>query len=459
MKNKMRTNKKKKIKFIPLPKTKNIMALDNPYCGFYSIYRFFAESTIRFDDDSKLEDIKLNSNRLCQIQINLIKFNEDSIEEEALNNIKTILEFFISHNKQIIIRFVYDWIGKGIVSEPKDISIILKHMEQLSIILKTYEKDIYIIQGLFIGSWGEMHNSRYLSEHHIITLFNKLYESTGSKTQIALRSPSFIRMILKSNKPLDEGDISSNGKKSRLSLFNDAIMASETDLGTYGDVKEKESKSYSDKWIREDELEYQNKHCNYVSNGGEVILVGGIELANKETTIEVLKKMRISYLHDEYDKKVLEAWKETKLDSSFKEYKGISLYDYISTRLGYRYMLEDVKLIKKPKEKNKILIGINMINRGFSPSYHQFCVKIIIRDIDYKEAYEYEIDTNTRYWYPEEVINIYQEIDVSDFNNNTYLLGIQIYDHRTNRYIEISNTFSNIDYKGYYNIGNIIIKD
>ena len=56
-------------------------------------------------------------------------------------------------------------------------------------------------------------------------------------------------------------------------------------------------------------------------------------------------------------------------------------------------------------------------------------------------------------------MDLRSNIETSDLKEQTYILGFSIYDNRTNSPIEISNTFSSIDYKGYYSLGNIIIEE
>lgn len=447
---------KKKIKWIALPRISPKKKSINPYCGFYSVYRFYAQENINSVDT---EGCKLdhNNNILCLVEINLAYYSEASLTAEALDNIKGIIEYFVASKKQLILRFLYDWDGKGTVSEPKEFSYIIKHIRGLSSILKFYEKEIYIVQGLFLGSWGEMHDSRYLNNHHLTSLANELYDATGQLTQIALRSPSFIRSIFRTYKPISESESFSLAKKSRFSLFNDAILGSETDLGTYGDIREKELESYNDKWVRADELKYQNAHCRYVSNGGEV--VNALEPKDPKTIIETLKTMRISYLNDGHDMVVLNKWREFLLDSSFGEYKGVSLYEYIENHLGYRYTISDVVVSKKFKDRNYFSINIQIVNEGFAPSYHKFDVCLVIRDTDYKQVNEYQFNSDTRYWLPEDIIELTAKFNISEEKDKKYIVAFKIYDKRSKRSIEIKNAFSTMDVNGCYELGCLQIKD
>ena len=447
-----------KIKWIPLVRTEKAERLNNPYCGLYSIYRFYADSKRNLEEGSRLEDIMIDSShQICLVEINLIDYNDKPLTLEAIHNVKRIFRYFTLEGKQMIVRFVYDWEGKGLLSEPKDIEYILKHMDQLTAVLKEFTRNIYIIQGLFIGSWGEMHNSRYLSERSLTRLAKKLYECSGESTQIALRCPSYWRMILKTYQPLTGETAFTKFMKARFSLFNDGMLASETDFGTYGTVYARESKSYSDKWTRQDELEFQNELCKYVSNGGEAI--NDCEYNDAETAIECLKKMRISYLHCKYDEQVLDKWKTSKSSSLSPLWQDKSAYEYIVAHLGYRFTIMDVKLTIDSKQCSDLLVKVKICNTGFAPCYNKFEVKFIIRDASYSQVYEYEVDTDTRYYMPNKATEIMKTIPIHNLNKQKYILCLGIYDPRSLQFIQVSNTFSEADHEGYYNLGNIVIND
>lgn len=446
----------KKINWVPFPRYERSEALSNPYCGLYSIYRFYADEDKNLEDGISLDTTSLDSNQqICLVEINLISFNDKHISPEALYYIKRIFQFFIINSKQMILRFVYDWEGKGIFSEPKDIELIIRHMEQLSSLLKDYEQSIYILQGLFIGSWGEMHNSRYLSERNILYLAKNLYTCSGDSTQIAVRCPSYWRMITKTQEPLNDEDAYSKHMKARFSLFNDGMLASDTDFGTYGSIYANESKKYSDKWIRQDELEFQNRLCKYVSNGGEVI--NNSEYNDVATAIEDLKKMRVSYLHSEYDLQVLDKWKTQKCGLANSIWRDKSAFDYIAAHLGYRYTISDVRFSVDSEDENSFRIDIKICNKGFAPSYHKFDVKLAIRDSSYAELYEYNVTADTRFWMPGDTIDLKAHISMDKCKKNKYTLGLGIYDARSKRVIELANTFSSVDHEGYYNIGSITL--
>jgi len=444
----------RKFRWYPFPIIEKTNILSNPYCGLYSMYRFYAEPNTNREEGISLDNIVISPNQqMCLLEINLIDFNDKSLSMDALQNIKDIFNYFSFHRKQMIVRFLYDWEGKGVLSEPKDIGFILDHMGQVSDLLKEFQDDIYIIQGLFIGSWGEMHNSRYLSEAYMTRLANKLYESSGHRTQIALRCPSFWRMIFRTNQPLDANTAYSDLRKARFSLFNDGMLGSDTDYGTYGNIHARDANNYSDKWIRKDELDFQYKLCSYVSNGGEVI--NNNKYNDVLPAIKDLKKMRVSYLHNDYDQQVLDKWKTSKSGLLNPLWKDKSAFEYIVAHLGYRFLIKDIK-ISSPST-NRLKVKVKICNRGFAPCYHRFDVKLAVVNIRKSEAYEYLINTDTRFWFPNEVVELVTLIDTDKLKEDQYILCLSIYDSRSRKYIEIANNYSQVEDTAYYKLGNINI--
>lgn len=288
----------------------------------------------------------------------------------------------------------------------------------------------------------------------MVQLANHLYECSGELTQIALRCPSFWRMIFKTFQPLDEVTAFTDRKKARFALFNDGMMGSITDYGTYGDVNLINAKDYSDKWLRNDELEFQNKLCLYVSNGGEVI--NDCSYNDVEPAIKNLRTMRVSYLHGDYDKQVLDKWKAGRADMGGNIWRSKSAYDYILAHLGYRFTLEDVS-VTTDKFSN-LLVKIRLLNRGFAPCYNKFDVKIVVRTPSFSETYQYKIDSDTRLWFPDKDVELQTVVSKKDWKSKRYVLGLNIFDPRTGQYIQIGNTFKAADYMGVYSLGNLYFK-
>lgn len=441
---------KQKLKWTPSLADRRCKALNNPYCGFYTLYKFYAHSEIVPELDYIIEKTVLRQNQsLCLVEINLIAYRTGPLTNEALNHIRRIFNFFTSNNKEMIVRFLYDWDGNGIENEPAYMGIILDHMKQLSPLLKAFTDSIYILQGLFIGSWGEMHSSRYLTEQSLTRLANQLYQCSGDHTYIAVRSPSIWRTIFKTKLPfMNEKDIN-NCMQGRFCLYNDGILASETDCGTYGTITAAISAKYSDKYSRYDELKFQDRLCTYVPNGGEIVSSFGKN--DFKTVCKTFSMMHVSFLNGDYDPEVIRQWKESKASAKSSGWRNKSAYEYIAAHLGYRFFVKHVAISYDSDIENRLLVEIYVRNTGFSCCYSNFPVSLVIRADSIPNEYVYDIDTDTRSWLPGLQVILRTKLDISKWDCRELSLGLRITDQRRGKPIIISNSLPHTDDNSGFN--------
>lgn len=318
----------------------------NPGRGWYRLYSFSAEEEIR---EEELQWCLKKEERLALVMVDLGGFREEPLTKEALAHIERIFAFFKKYKKEMILRFVYDREGRGMEREPATMELIQTHMQQLGRLIRAYEKEIFLIQGLFVGSWGEMHSSRYLSRECLRELADTLCEETAVDCFFSLRKPVFWRMLFGKE---EKG----RGLRKKMGFFNDGLLASATDLGTYG-TADVSNQDWESAWSREAELRFQEELCRHVPNGGEA--VGEDALGDFSSALRCFEQMHITYLNSVYDERVLNRWKRM-------EYRGVSGYDYIGMHLGYRLVIKDVVLNKK-----KGVLKIKIENKGFAGLYER----------------------------------------------------------------------------------------
>ena len=126
----------------------------------------------------------------------------------------------------------------------------------------------------------------------------------------------------------------------RLGLFNDAIFASEDELGTFADP--------------EIDSEYESKVSKAVPYGGETVFGNGyIKTLSDKEILGRLSKKRITYLNCDHDKKLLDHLKEND-----------KLFGYISSHLGYRLYVSNASF-----SQNSKTLCVKIFNSGFAPVY------------------------------------------------------------------------------------------
>ena len=369
--------------------------LNNPYRGWYCLYGYRLTSGASgavsgaapdlpdnsatpavFGLTSKLEletDRDPQSNRLVLVEINLAAFRDSQIDGQGLAQIDTILSAWESTGKSIILRFLYDWDGLAKQTEPDSIDTIMQHMRDTADIVNRHSSSIYTMQGLFTGNCGEMTGSRYMSSDNIQALARCLASSTLPSIKLAVRTPAQWRTI-----PQD--------CSYRFGLFNDGITGSVYDLGTYSDRTV--ISDYTSRWARADELAFQNNLCRYAPNGGEAVIDNIYN--DYPNVITDLSTMGISYLNSMHDAAVLNKWKSVTYNTGDMNeagtdkntvYNGISVYDYISLHLGYRYLVTGSRLeaVSFPEDLRKMrTLTVNIRNTGFAGCYNDFDLNVTL---------------------------------------------------------------------------------
>ena len=342
------------IRFIPAKLKESAGFAANPSRGWYQIFYFHLPQQPDFQE---LRWCLRDNETLAMAVVEFGAYREKALDQVALDTVVRILDFFRQHKKDLILRFTYDCEGKGLLHEPAVFSLVEEHIRQLTPIVQAYTKTIFVLQGLFIGSWGEMHGSRFLSSEYLKRLNALMEAAAGEWTWLAARRPCQWRSIHGPN----EGFV-------RMGLFDDGILGSDTNLGTFGHLKRTQAQ-WENAWCPKDELDFEEELCATVPHGGEVVCPQQL-VPSEEVVLHRLRKMRVSYLNSVYDPRLLDAWKQIQ-----SPWAGVSLYDYVGAHLGYRFCVRKVRVRQRNQHK---WLKITLENRGFAPCYEDYSVALEI---------------------------------------------------------------------------------
>lgn len=412
--------------------------LDNPYRGFYYLYDFWIT-----DEETDYQEIvaqkyeEYPDTNLTMIQICLQDYREGAITEAGLKNIDALFDVLETVDRQLIVRFVYDREGQNLLYEPQDIEIILGHMRQLEPVLREHSGQIFTLQGLFTGNWGEMHGTRYDAMGDMYTLARQLAEVTDESTYLAVRTPAQWRKITKS-RGLTELAAEDGALESRLGLFNDGMLGNETDYGTYGTEDSGKAKMYA-QWKREDELHFQYKLCDKVPNGGEVIIPNVYN--DIDNAINDMSAMHVTYLNREYDGSVFEKWAETVVRRR-DIFGGMDGCTYIERHLGYRIFIDNVEFIYGSPE-NHLLVNVTLKNAGFASMYREPDVNLVLVGEDGEQALSQRIPYNLCELEggrePADSMKIRADIELDEISVGKYEVYLTITDPSTGKHIQLAN--------------------
>lgn len=434
-----------KIRFLnytPDNSNESTATLSNPYAGFYTMTGITLSDTDVPSIPAALSSTD-SSTELVMLEINLLQYRDRDISDTALSHLDTYLASWKETGHQLIIRFLYDWNGDNLNSEPDTIDQIITHMKQVAPYVNKYDDIIYLMQGIFVGNCGEMNQSHYLDTESMTALMNTLDNNLSSSIFLSVRTPLQRRMILNSAQTPGKDDAFDGSLSSRLGLFNDGMLGSANDTGTYGDGSHSTSEVLA-AWSRSDELNYQNELCRYVPNGGEVITDNPYN--DLENAISDLETMHVSYLNKDYDPAVLNKWKQ------------LSGYDYIASHLGYRYVLESSHCTQtSPLDKNAELT-FTVKNTGFSNAYRPFDVTLSVVDTRGELIDTIPVHADPRSWNAGETATETVSLPVRNYRPGSYQLYINVSDPSLNRNIYLANDTSYTQYGypvGHFSVSNL----
>lgn len=353
-------------RFSPSDYSESAAAYQNPGRGWYQIYSFNIAEAVR---EEELLGSLGEGETLALVLLDIGDYKDGPIDPKGFAHIQKIFDFFARHDREMIVRIVYDREGKGMEREPAFFGQVQQHMKQIGPLLWKYAKSIYTLQGIFVGNWGEMHSSKFLAPHQIKILIKTLWESCRKSCFLAVRKPSQWRMLfhVKEQRTIPVG------------LYDDGILGSPSHMGTFG-YKSRKDALWEESWQPRDELEFESILCRHVPNGGEVTWGEG-EVLSPEAYITRLRQMHISYLNGVYDAKILRIWKEA------------GVYQYIGDHLGYRFLVKAVRLVSFGRTR----LSVTVENTGFARFYGLAEAAVIYQDSTGKKERRI-LDAEIRDW-------------------------------------------------------------
>ena len=347
---------KSKIKweFQPAELLETTEPLRNPARGWYTIYPFFLEEEPDFEE---LFWCLRKEETLALVIINIGAYREQPLDEEALERIRRILRFFVKHSYDVILRIAYDHEGKAVEREPFFFKQVQEHLRQLMPVVREEAEHIFVMQGMLIGNWGEMHTSRFVSPEKLKQLWEILKPGLENKTFLAVRRPSMWRLL----HPEECGK--TWPVRDNMALFDDAIFGSESHMGTFG-KESRENAAWDGLWSRQDELAFEEYLCLRVPNGGEAVCGEAYaETFTPAATAEVLRRMHATYLNQAYDEAILGLWKQW-------EWQNGSFYEYVGNYLGYRFCIRRAEVLPG-EHAEELRVSVTIENTGFANCYQE----------------------------------------------------------------------------------------
>ncbi|MFI5706963.1 DUF4832 domain-containing protein [Kribbella sp. NPDC051620] len=316
---------------------------------------------------------------------------QDKLDKAYLDKVRADFTTIRAAGVKAIVRFAYALPGEGWPPPTPygdaPLARVLKHIDQLTPILRQNSDVIELVQEGFIGLWGEGYYTDHFSDPNdpsIVTDQN--WADRKAVTDALLRALPRDRMIQVRTPYMKQrtygvptgtaGALTAaqayNGSPvARIGHHNDCFLASPDDFGTY----------LSDPI--ELDKDFVAQDSKYLPQGGETCAVNSPR-SDWPSASEEMARLHFSFLNTDYNHDVLDTWAD-----------GLTT---AKQKLGYRFTLLDGTFTNSTRPRSKVSVTLNLRNDGWAAPYNPRKVTLIFQGTHH--TYSVPLPTDPRRWAP-----------------------------------------------------------
>lgn len=366
----------------------------NPERGFYSTDEVH-EANGKGVAAASVRASLLQGRSLFLLEFHLTDYVASDISDDYLNTIRARFQSLRDQGCKGIVRFCYSN-GFSEKDKPWDATPeqVARHIQQIKPLLQEFYDVIMVLQAGFVGSWGEWYyTENFKGKAERKALVDALLEALPQQRQIELRTPSY-KMSLYGFTLADTllvAEAHQPTVKARLGGHNDCYLSSGNDVGTFNTNKDRQ---------------YWEAESKFTIMGGESCEL--TEYCHCESStkyrgaLKDLARCHFTYLNNGYHQGVLKRWKEE------------GCMDEIRKRLGYRYVLEEGRFTPSPKAGEAFELKLTLRNDGFAPAMNPRDAELVLTDASGKTVKTWALDSDPRFWMPDEKTVIKQTITLPE---------------------------------------------
>ncbi len=284
--------------------------------------------------------------------VRLDAFRDKPLSPAFLDGLAKDLAAAQGSGVKLVVRFAYN----RSYAPDAPIDLVLRHITQLTPLLRRYADVIAVVQAGFIGAYGEWHHSTndLTSLANRTKITNALLAALPSTRMVEIRTPFRADDIYPT--PPDAATAFDGSNASRVGQHNDCFLSNATDGGTYQSPADEA---------------YAHQVTRYTAMGGETCDLGGLWSRNDcPTSLQELANYHWDYLNAEYWKAIYEKWKTQ------------GCYDEISRRLGYRFALDEATAPLDVAAGAPLGITVTLSNTGFGKLYNPRPLELVFVPVD-----------------------------------------------------------------------------
>jgi hypothetical protein len=312
----------------------------NPERGYYT--------RINLLQPAQAADIAEDGLTLALAIVKLDAYRDRPLDAVLLAQLETGLAAVRAAGLKVILRFRYN---SGYVDDaPRE--IILQHIAQLAPLFEANEDVIAVVQAGFIGAWGEWHHSTHGLDNDAdrALILGALLDALPVSRSVQVRTPMQKAAAL--GGPLAAAEAGSGSDRSRVGHHNDCFLATDDDYGTFAEPIAE--------WRG-----YVAQDAAYVPVGGETCQINWPR-TDCDNAVDELAELGFSYLNEDYEASVIEAWED----------QGCG--EPIRRRLGYRLWAERLVHTREVAPGGELAVTIQLTNGGFAAPFNARPVAITL---------------------------------------------------------------------------------
>ena len=338
--------------------SESVRTLRNPARGFY----------IQVDSTRWQRIEKISGDvRVILLTLDLRDFAEQAIPDETLQELEQALSAAEQGHAAVVFRAAYGFDES--VREPDDLETVGAHIAQIAQVLNPHAQNLLAVQAGVLGEYGEWHGGHFLQGDESAQRTSRLYvlqqweAVLEQQIPVAVRRPRFVR------EAQEQGILTG-----RLCLHNDALLSTDSDMGTYDDPE----MSFSE------ELQWVDEQLADQYNGGEMPSPGARN--EPENAHAEFQRLHIGYLNQMYNQEILDSWRESKMPGA----GGESAFSFIERHLGYRFSVSGASVSARLCDPDTVQVHLTLKNSGYAALPAGFHLYLLTEDSagTVGEAYE-----------------------------------------------------------------------
>ncbi len=373
-------------------------------------------------------------------------FKNKPLSESFLANLQKDFDAVRTSGLKVILRFAYTNTTHG--GDCKDeykicppygdapINIVLKHVQQLKLLLQKNADVIAVVQQGFVGIWGENYFTDYFGSGtddgpgviadsswlHRNRFLKALLGALPKDRMVQVRTPQIKQRFVYgswatvTSAPLTFKESFTKKDKARIGFHNDCFLASEDDYGTFYDYGNSVSKrDTANKRLRK----YFEADSRYVAVGGETCDdafspqndCAPFGFAEKE-----MAAMHYSYLNAAYNNQVNNDW------------DSLGCMKSIQKKLGYRFVLKNAVLPKVATKGKAFNVQLQLENEGYASPFNPRPVQLILRNRQSGKIISFDFNTQIQQWFTGKIMLKQNFVLPADVPNGKYEILLNLPD-------------------------------